>query len=406
MKAKRLLFVSQYFYPEVFRGNDVVFDLANRGIDVTVVTGIPNYPKGKFFKGYGFLKRRKEVINGVKVIRIPQIPRGSNSIQLLLNYISFALNASVFIFFHAIFNKKYDYCVLQQLSPITVAIPAIIYKKIRNIPLYTWVLDLWPESLQSAGGVNNRYVLSFFRRIAVSMYENSNKIFISSKGFKESILDKGDFEGKLIYFPNWAENEITGDTAVLIPELPSGFKVMFAGNIGEAQDFTNIVEAAKLLKDNDSIRFIILGDGRKKLWLDQQIKEFGLDKVLFNLGRFPLNYMSSFFKEADVMLVSLKDEFIFSLTAPAKVQAYMASSKPIIAMMNGEGAVLVKEAKCGMSVPAGSFVELVESIKKLKSLKVEELRQMGQNGKEYCDKYFTKEVCLNNLYNIIFENHE
>ena len=202
----KILLVTQYFYPENFKSNDIAFELAKRGYDVTVLTGLPNYPKGKIYKGYGIFKKRKETVNGVKIIRTLVIPRGKGGgMMLALNYISWAVIASFRAFFLAL-NKKFDTVIVHETSPITQGFPALVIKKIQSIPIYFWVLDLWPESLQSAGGINNRYVLDFFTAVTRLMYRKSDKILISSRGFRQSILEKGDFADKLIYFPNWAED--------------------------------------------------------------------------------------------------------------------------------------------------------------------------------------------------------
>lgn len=402
MKLNRVLFVTQYFYPEIFRGNDIAFDLAKRGVEVTVVTAIPNYPQGRFFDGYGFLKKRKEVVNGVKIVRIPIVPRGSNSLSLILNYFSFAFNASLYVLFHCIFHK-YDSCFVQQLSPVTLALPAVVFKKLTRKPVYTWVLDLWPESLKSAGNINNKSVLAFFECIVKIVYRHSDKILMSSKGFEESILEKGDLKDKLIYYPNWAEDVFKKNEVKEIPELPGGFTVMFAGNIGEAQDFDHLVEAAKLLKSEDNIRFVIIGDGRKKIWVEEQIRKYHLENVFVMLGRYPIDYMPSFFAKADVMLVSLKNELIFNLTAPAKIQAYMSVGKPIVAMMNGEGNALIRDANCGKAVSAESPTDLVSALRELKSLSMKERNALGNNGKLYCEENFDKEKCLDRLYELMIE---
>ncbi len=180
------MLVSQYFYPEQFKCNDVAFDLVKRGYEVTVATGIPNYPDGKFFNGYGIFKRRKEKINGVNVIRIPLVPRGKGrGFEIAINGFSWALIASVWAFFHALRNK-YDYVLVHESSPVTQAFPATVIKKMQRIPFYFWVLDLWPESLTSAGGVTNKYVLGFFTSMVRFLYKQSDKILISSKGFKDA----------------------------------------------------------------------------------------------------------------------------------------------------------------------------------------------------------------------------
>lgn len=392
--------VSQYFDPEVFRGNDVAYYLASRGLDVTVVTGTPNYPIGNFYEGYGWFKKTREIKNGVRVIRIPIIARGKNALTLMLNYFSYFINASIFLLFHLIWHK-YDACFVQQLSPVMMAMPGVLFKKLTKKPLYTWVLDLWPESLQSAGGINNKYVLKFFELFVSSEYKNSDKILISSKGFEKSILEKGDYKDKLVYYPQWAEDVFSNPVKKEIPDITEGFNVMFAGNVGEAQDFTHIIEAVKLLTPEDGIRFVIVGNGRKSAWVEEQVKMFALEDRISLLGRFPIDYMPSFFEKADVMLVSLKDETIFNLTAPAKIQAYMAVAKPIVAMMNGAGYEMIKEAECGMAVPAESPEALVEALKQLKAMTSEKRTKLGINGKHYCEENFDKEICLNRLFKLL-----
>ena len=360
----KILIVTQYFYPENFKSNDMAFELVRRGHDVTVLTGIPNYPHGRFYEGYGTFKRRSEIVNGVKVKRAWLFPRGDGGgLRLALNYFSWAFFASCKGFMIALF-RKYDVILGHEPSPITQGIPAIIVKKILRIPFYFWVLDLWPESLVSVGGVRNKFILNFFTRITKFVYSNSDKILISSRGFRNSILEKGDYAMKLVYFPNWAERVFSKNSGVKIPDLPGGFKVMFAGNIGEAQDFERIMQATLKLKEYNDIHFIIVGDGRKRVWVEEFVENNQLHDTVHLLGRFPLETMPAFFKQADVMLVTLKDELIFNVTVPAKLQAYMAAGKPILAMLNGEGAEIVKEAECGYVVAAGDYEKMAARDKK------------------------------------------
>ena len=403
----KILLVTQYFYPENFKSNDIAFELAKRGYDVTVLTGLPNYPKGKIYKGYGIFKKRKETVNGVKIIRTLVIPRGKGGgMMLALNYISWAVIASFQAFFLAL-NKKFDTVIVHETSPITQGFPALVIKKIQSIPIYFWVLDLWPESLQSAGGINNRYVLDFFTAVTRLMYRKSDKILISSRGFRQSILEKGNFANKLIYFPNWAEDifsNINKSENLSLPELPNGFRIIFAGNIGEAQDFEHVMKAALLLKENKSIKFILIGDGRKKLWVDNFINKNNLNDTVYAIGRFPIETMPYFFSKADVMLLSLKDDYIFSLTAPAKLQAYMAAKKPVVAMINGEARNLIAESGCGLSVPACDSKGLADNILELQAMHPDKLKNMGLSGFNYYKKYFTKDICITNLENILKNN--
>lgn len=401
----KILFVCQYFYPEIFRGNDIAFDWAARGENVTVITAVPNYPSGKFFDGYGLFRRRNELVRGVQVIRVPVVPRGKGGpIRLMLNYFSFVITASVYCFYLA-FVQKFDFVFVQQLSPVTMALPALIVKKLQRIPLYIWILDLWPESLSAAGGIKNKYILIFFKFIVRTIYNNSSKLLISSKGFSKSISKQGNYTNKIIYFPNWAEevfeSTASPDKNINLPPLPDGFLIMFAGNIGEAQDFDNIMKAALLLKSNQFIKFIIIGDGRKKEWLGSFIKINHLEDTVFIMGRYPIDFMPAFFKKANAVLLPLKNDIIFNLTAPAKLQAYMASEKPIIAMLSGDGADIINEANCGLAAPAGDFLDLVNKIKIMSNYTPSQLDSLGKNGKKYCLEYFNKHKSLDYLFELM-----
>lgn len=401
--SKRLLFICQYFYPETFRGNDIAFDLVKKGVEVTVICGIPNYPKGKFFDGYGLFKRRREVINGLKVIRIPIIPRGNGSkLQLIANYFSYFVNASLLLPFHIMCNKKYDACFVQQLSPVMMSVPGVLFKKLTGRKLYTWVMDLWPESLKAAGGISNKKILSFFEWFAKLQYRHSEKILVSSIGFSKNICAKGNYGDKILHLPNWADGALRIDENKKIPSFPDGFNIVFTGNVGEAQDFDSIVEAAKLLTPQDNIQFIIIGDGRKKEWVEKQIVKHHLEDLIIMLGRFDISYMPSFYEKSDCLLLCLKDNEILNLTVPAKLQSYMSAGKPVIAMINGDASELINNVKCGIAVPASNPEKLVDTLREVRSYSKNQLEEMGNNGREYCQKHYNKERIINNLYELMF----
>lgn len=400
-----ILIVTQYFYPENFKSNDLAFDLQKRGHSVTVLTSIPDYPQGKFYKGYGIFKKRKEIINGVRVLRTLVIPRGNGGrFRLALNYLSWALIASLWALFIAI-SKRFDLVIVHETSPVTQGFPALVVKSICRCPIFFWVLDLWPESIQAAGGINNKCILSLFTWITKIMYRSSEKILISSRGFRESIMEKGDFGNKIEYFPNWAEDVFANPPALsreqlqIVDSLPDGFKVMFTGNIGEAQDFTHVMKAANLLKQHKNIKFILIGDGRRRTWVTDYIAKNGLSDTVIWMGRFPLEMMPAFCKRSDVLFLALKDDFIFSLTAPAKLQSYMAMRKPIVAMINGETQNIISEAGCGICVNACDYKAFAESILKLS--RMAELSNLGEAGYRYYERNFHKETCLANISDMI-----
>ncbi|MBR2859336.1 MAG: glycosyltransferase family 4 protein [Alistipes sp.] len=393
---KRVLLVTQYFYPENFKCNDIAFELQRRGYEVTVLTAIPNYPQGKYFDSYGLFKRRVEYIDGVKVIRGFVIPRGKGGkIGLSLNYLSY-LVSSCLIALYLSLRYKYEAVFVHQVSPVTIGVAATLVKRIQRIPMYFWVLDLWPESLTAAIGLRNKYILGFFSKMVQWFYRRSDKILISSKGFANSICEKGDFAEKIIYFPNWVDKALTAKSDVVTPDVPNGFVAMFTGNIGASQDFGTVLSAAERLKEHKDIHFVIVGNGRAREWVEQQIVERGLNETVHCVGSYPLEAMPATFAKADVLFAALKDEPIFALTVPAKIQAYMSSGKPIISMINGEAMELVREVGCGMAVAAEDSKAFADAVLQMSQLSQSEREQIGNRGREFASNNFdfTKQMTL------------
>ena len=407
MAGKRVLILTNHFYPENFKVNDAAFELAKNNFDVTVLTAIPDYPQGSFYKGYGLFKRRKELINGVKVIRIPLIPRGKDSLFMLsLNYISYAFFLMIWSFPLALFSR-FDIVLVHHTSPVFLGIPAVLIKKMQKIRMYFWNLDLWPESVSETTGFNISFIMKVLDKIVQFIYQNSDKILISSKAFRQSIMGKGVEENKIIYFPNWAEdvflkNEIAPVDLLKYNINEESLKIMFAGNIGSAQDMENVINAIEITsKDNYKICWIFIGDGRKANWMKERVQELNLENSVFFLGRYPIEQMPSFFKLADVMLVTLKDKKIFSYTAPAKIQAYMASCKPILTMINGEGAQIIDEANCGLVSNAGDYKSLAMNAEKFALMDTKQRIEMGKRGYDYYHLYFSKQKAIDSLINLL-----
>ena len=392
-----ILVVSQYFYPENFKINDLIFSLKKRGHQITVLTGKPNYSKTHFFEGYGWKSDDFETINDIPVYRANLFSRrNGGAIRLFLNYISFAILASFKV---RKIKGPFDAIFVYQTSPVTVGIPAIIAKKLFKVPIYFWVQDLWPESLAAAGGIKNKLILEFFNSLTKWIYNHSKNVLIQSDGFREYILNQGIPNDKIIYYPNPTEDlykplkEVKEYQEFFHKE---NFNIIFAGNIGEAQSFITIIEAINNIKELP-IKVIVLGDGRYKETAIGLIKEKGLESHFNFLGSFPATEMPKFFSHADALLVSLKKDKIFSLTIPAKVQSYLACGKPIIASIDGEGAKIVNEAKCGLTSPAEDSLKLSEGIKELIALDKSKRSEMGNNGRAYYEKKFDRNYLLKRL---------
>ncbi len=397
----RILVVSQYFWPENFRINDLVRSLAERGHQITVLTGIPNYPEGRYYEGYSLFSQRKQHFHGAQVLRVPLFPRlNGRALSLFLNYISFAFFGSIVS--PLLLRGGFDIIFVCQLSPVTVGLPAIVLKKLFKAPILFWVLDLWPESLSASGALNSRSFLAVMDKVVKYIYHNADKIVVSSRGFIQSIEAKGIRSEQLDYFPNWYEPEYLNSSSqsnayLTRIELPVGFRVMFAGNIGAAQDFETILAAAEMLKKYRDIHWIILGDGRRFDWVKEQISLRALSDCFHLLGRFPSDAMSGFFSQADAMLVTLKRDPIFSLTVPGKIQSYMACGKPIIAALDGEGNRLVIESGGGVASPAEDASALAQSVVSLYNMSSKKREEMGECGKAYGEKNFNREVLMDRL---------
>jgi glycosyltransferase involved in cell wall biosynthesis len=400
----KILFVSQYFYPETFRGNDIVFDFVKKGHDVTVLTGKPNYPLGTFYEGYKFWGIQKEIINRANVIRVPTFPRGkSSAIKLILNYCSFFLFSYPYSRFKT--DKDFDIIFVQQLSPVTMAMPGIwALKRNKKAKLYLWVLDLWPESVTATTGITNKFIISLLDNLVKYIYSKSDYILISSKSFENSIKQRS-INKQILYFPNWAESiyeETELNNNYDLPKLPNGFNIMFAGNIGEAQDFETILSAAIQTKA-ENINWILVGDGRKLDWVRSQVKFHNLQNIAI-LGRYPIEAMPYFFKEANVMLLTLKNSTISDLTVPAKLQAYIASGKIILAAINGEAYDIINSQNIGLACKSGDFKSLSENAKILKNISEEQKILMEQNSRNLYYSSYSKKVLLDNLENIFKSN--
>ena len=399
----KVLLISQYFYPENFKINDLIFSLKERGHQITVLTGKPNYSKAHFFEGYGWKSDDFEIVNEIPVHRANLFSRrNGGALRLFLNYFSFALLATLKL---KKIKGPFDAIFVYEPSPITVGIPAIFAKKRFKAPIYFWAQDLWPESLVAAGGVKNKLILGFFNSLTKWIYNHSKKVLIQSNGFREYILNQGISNDKILFYPNPTEGfykplqEVKEYKEFFKKE---NFNIIFAGNIGEAQSFITIIEAISKIKEIP-VKVIVLGDGRYKETALGLIKEKALEAHFNFLGSFPSTEMPKFFSHADALLVSLKKDKIFSLTIPAKIQSYLACGKPIIASIDGEGAKIVSDAKCGVTSPAEDSIALSNIIKELIALDKSTLIEMGNNGRAYYEKEFDRDYLLEKL-EVIFNS--
>lgn len=396
----KLLIVTQYFWPESFRINDLASGLRERGHEVTVLTGYPNYPEGKLYPGYRLLRQPSEQWNGIRIIRAPLVPRGSGgALRLAANYLSFALGASLRAC--TLRREPFDALLVFQPSPVTCGIPARILKGLTGAPILFWVQDLWPQSLAAVGAVRSPVLLGLVDRLVRWIYAGCDRILIQSRAFAETICGQGVSQERIAYFPNSAEAFYCPvdreQAAALDRELPEGFRVLFAGNIGAAQDFETILTAAELLKTHPQIVWVVIGDGRLRPWVEEEVERRGLSGRVTLVGRKPAEEMPRYFAWADLLLVTLRREPIFALTIPSKVQSYLACARPVLAALEGEGAQVLEESGGGYACPPEDPQALAETVLRMYGLTETERQAMGNNGRDYYLKQFERELLLDRL---------
>ncbi len=394
----RILLVTQYFWPEVFRINDVVEGLLERGHEIVVLTGLPNYPEGKFAKGYSLAGPYTEDFHGAKIVRSPMLARGSSAFSLVLNYFTFASMAALVGPFRC--RGRFDAILVFEPSPIFVGIPARVMGMVKRAPILFWVQDLWPESLLATGAVTSPRALRMVETVVRWVYRGCALLLVQSEAFIEPIRRLGVPAEKIVYFPNSAEGfyrPVARQENWTGPALPEGFRVMFAGNIGAAQSFETILEAAELLRGETRINWVILGDGRQFAWVRQEVDRRGLSGQVHLMGRHPVETMPDWFGQADVMLVALRRDATMAMTIPAKVQSYLASGKPVVASIDGEGARVIGMAGAGLTAPAEDSAALADRVRSLYQMSAEQREAMGKRGLAYFRLHYSRETLLAQL---------
>jgi colanic acid biosynthesis glycosyl transferase WcaI len=396
----RVLIVSQYFWPENFPINDLAKGLREKGHQITVLTGMPNYPEGRFYPGYKAFPIRKENYEGIEIVRVPMVPKGNGSaLRMVLYYWSLALAACLLV--PVFFRKKVDLVFVYQPSPITVGLPALVLKAMEQTPVWIWVQDLWPETLAGTGMVRSAFLLNFTDRLVRFIYSKCDRVLVQSQAFAPRIVKKGVPRERIRFFPNSAQELYK--PAIVEPDaperklMPQGFRVLFAGNIGRAQDIPTILSAAEKLKQERDIHWVILGDGPMRSWAEERIRARGLEKTVHLLGRYPEQAMPKFFSLADALLVTLKKDPVFAITIPSKIQSYLACGRPIVAALDGEGARVIDESGGGVTVPAGDADALAEVVMKMYGMSKSDLERMGQLSGRYFERHFERKSLLERL---------
>lgn len=391
----KILVVTQYFYPEIFRVNTLVAELVNRGHDVTVLTGYPQYPQGKIYDGYGFNKPYDREWNGAKIERIKMRPRGKTPLGLLLNCYTFVSEGKKWV---KKCKEKFDAVYVFEVSPVTVGLPAVEYKKKFGTPVYFNVQDLWPENVEIVLGIHNKIVIGVINKIVDKIYSASDKILCSSNSFVENIADRGVPRDKLVFWPQFCAEPDFSQITKPKCYFEDYFNIVFTGNVGEAQGLDLLVDAAEKLKDT-KVRWFVVGDGRAREKLQKRVTEKNLSSIVTFIGKVSEADANRYIYFADCAYLSFKKNQLFDMTLPAKLQSYMACGTPILAAAGGESARIVNEAQCGF-VCEQDADELANTVRNdvMQSI---ELDSMRDKAKQYFNDHFAMDLVVDQLENIM-----
>ncbi len=385
----RILMLTQWFDPEpAFKGLAFARELVGLGHDVEILTGFPNYPGGRLYPGYNVKPLQREVIDGISIIRVPLYPsHDGSSLKRILNYVSFAVSAALLGPFLV---KPADVMYVYH-PPATVGFPAMVINFLRGIPFVYDIQDLWPDTLASTGMLTNRFVLYCVRVWCKFVYNRANHLVVLSPGFKRALTERGVIAEKVSVIYNWCDEAqlrqgLVSEEIKKEPGMVGRFNVLFAGTMGKAQALDAVLKAADIIAvHNPAVQFVFVGGGIDVDRLKHKVQEENLKNVLFLLRR-PTNEMGAVFALADVLLVHLKDDPLFAITIPSKIQAYMSSGRPILLGVRGDAADLLGKSGAGLLCEPENPASIALGVERFFLMSQEKRAEIGKHGKLFYER--------------------
>lgn len=417
-RPRRVLVVSQHFWPETFRINDIVEGLLADGTEVDVLCGLPNYPAGEWFPGYRYTGPRRQQYGGAQLFRAGEIRRKNNTgLRIFLNYVSFPLFALFSL--PRLHGRRYDAVFCYETSPVLMMLPAILYAKTHKVPLVTYVLDLWPDNLYSVFAVKS----PFWRRVAQEtsnwFYRRSNRLIAMSDKLAERLAEitaGAKHKPDIVVIPQYCEDFYAEDVrdealfARFAPPPAAGeekfFNILFAGNISPAQDLENLVAAMQIVRKNGQnthIRCLLVGDGMSRDALQNTICEAGLQDAFVFCGTQPATDIPRWTALADALFAGLSKSANLGLTVPAKITSYFAAARPLLVAADGEARRAAEESGAALTSAAGDVAALAQNILTLATLPQAQLTAMGNAGRACYETHYKRSLLLQDLKTAIFK---
>ena len=402
---KKILVVTQHFWPENFRINDIVEGFLQDGIAVDVLCGLPNYPKGEWFPGYSAAGPFEEEWHGARLYRCKEVPRrGNTSVNIFLNYVSWPWYAA-----HALHRLPdgYDAVFCFNTSPVLMCWPAIRYAKKHHIPFTNYVLDIWPENLYSVLNVKNKALRAIAQGVSDALYKKADRLIAMSKPLQQRLCQRtGMPPQKIAVIPQYCEDfyAFPQPDAALQAQFGGRFNLVFTGTFTPAQSLETVITAVQDARSRgaDMLHLLLVGDGMSRAALEAKVKELHAEDAVTFYGSVPATDIPKFTALADALIVCLSDSPDLGLTVPAKVASYMAAGKPVLASMDGAGNAAVAAAG-GLSSPACDAAALADNLLTLTRMDAAQRAAMGQSAKEYYLAHYRRSELLRKLEHFILE---
>ena len=390
---KKILIISQGFWPEIFPINTIVNELSKSNFSVDVLTGYPNYPKGTFFPGYNPYKKTITKKLNYRIIRVPIISRGRNSkFRILLNYLSFIIS-SIIIGGFSLRKEKYDIILVYATSPIFQSYIGVFFKHTKKAKLITWVQDLWPNILKDTDIVKNKFILNFVKFFVKNIYNSNDLLLAQSLSFQKDIKKITKTKVNILYNPAYSEKKISRT------KFKNTINILYAGNIGNAQPWKKLLNFLNS-KDFNMINLTICGEGQKFNY----VKNFVLKNRMQNIfihGFLKGKKLESQYKKNNFFLIMLKAGRDLNKTIPSKFQNYLFHNKPILALSDGEVYKLVTKFNLGFASKSENIKQYIKMFHKLKLLKKGQYKKISDNTKKFYLKNFSQKIINKNLINEI-----
>lgn len=402
---KKILVVTQHFWPENFRINDIVEGFLQDGIAVDVLCGLPNYPKGEWFPGYSAAGPFEEEWHGARLYRCKEVPRrGNTSVNIFLNYVSWPWYAA-----HALHRLPggYDAVFCFNTSPVLMCWPAIRYAKKHHIPFTNYVLDIWPENLYSVLNVKNKALRAIAQGVSDALYKKADRLIAMSEPLQQRLCQRiGMPPQKIAVIPQYCEDfyAVPQLDAALQAQFGGRFNLVFTGTFTPAQSLETVITAVQDARSRgaDMLHLLLVGDGMSRAALEAKVKELHAEDAVTFYGSVPATDIPKFTALADALIVCLSDSPDLGLTVPAKVASYMAAGKPVLASMDGAGNAAVAAAG-GLSSPACDAAALADNLLALTRMDAAQHAAMGQSAKEYYLAHYRRSELLRKLEHFILE---